>query len=145
MSRQLRGFYLRERQNQNTAGPIRSSRWTAADESNSGKPETGVGKTMKASEEIVFLLDMDNTLFDNDRVEADLRNHLEREFEPESRDRYWAMFEVLRAELGYADNSDALQRYRLGDLNDSRPLLMSFFLMDYPFGVPAAKVQRSRS
>ena len=39
----------------------------------------------------------------------------------------------MRAELGYADYLGALQRYRLGDLNDPRLLLMSTFLVDYPF------------
>jgi FMN phosphatase YigB (HAD superfamily) len=84
-------------------------------------------------DETVFLLDVDNTLLDNDRVHEDLRDHLEHEFGAASRDRYWAIFEALRAELGYADYLGALQRYRLGDLNDVRLLLMSSFLVDYPF------------
>jgi FMN phosphatase YigB (HAD superfamily) len=81
----------------------------------------------------VFLFDVDNTLLDNDRVEDDLKNHLEREFGAESRDRYWTIFEELRAELGYADYLGALQRYRLEDLCDPRLLMMSSFLVDYPF------------
>lgn len=89
--------------------------------------------SLTAPDEVVFLLDVDNTLLDNDRIEADLKNHLQREFGPESRDRYWAIFEALRAEFGYADYLGALQRYRLGDLNDPRLLLMSSFLVDYPF------------
>lgn len=83
--------------------------------------------------EVVFLLDCDNTLLDNDRVQEDLRSHLASEFGSASRDRYWNIFEELRVELGYADYLGALQRYRLGDLNDSRLLLMSSFLVDYPF------------
>ena len=82
---------------------------------------------------VVFLLDVDNTLLDNDYIEADLKNHLEREFGSQCRQRYWEIFEALRAELGYADYLGALQRYRLGDLNDPRLLLMSSFLVDYPF------------
>jgi FMN phosphatase YigB (HAD superfamily) len=82
---------------------------------------------------VVFLLDVDNTLLDNDRIVADLDDHLRREFGLESRDRYWTIFEALRVELGYADYLGALQRYRLGDLNDPRLLLMSSFLVDYPF------------
>ena len=62
--------------------------------------------------EVVFLLDVDNTLLDNDRIVADLRRHLEREFGVASADRYWAIFEELRSELGYADYLGALQRYR---------------------------------
>lgn len=92
---------------------------------------------MAVSDDVVFLLDCDNTLLDNDCVQDDLRNHLEREFGVASRDRYWAIFEALRTELGYADYLGALQRYRLGEasgaMNDPRLLLMSSFLVDYPF------------
>jgi FMN phosphatase YigB (HAD superfamily) len=86
-----------------------------------------------APADVVFLLDCDNTLLDNDLVQADLRDHLAREFGAASRDRYWAIFEQLRAELGYTDYLGALQRYRLGDSSDTRLLLMSSFLVDYPF------------
>lgn len=88
---------------------------------------------MTAPADVVFLLDCDNTLLDNDLVQDDLREHLAREFGPASRDRYWAIFDQLRGELGYADYLGALQRYRLGDLSDTRLLLMSSFLVDYPF------------
>jgi FMN phosphatase YigB (HAD superfamily) len=88
---------------------------------------------MNSKENIVFLFDCDNTLLDNDRVQDDLRIHLEREFGAQSRDRYWAIFEQLRSELGYADYLGALQRYRLGAMNDTRLLKMSSFLVDYPF------------
>lgn len=88
---------------------------------------------MVARDEVVFLLDVDNTLLDNDHIEADLKNHLDHEFGAENRRRYWTIFETLRAELGYADYLGALQRYRLEDLNDPKLLLMSSFLVDYPF------------
>jgi FMN phosphatase YigB (HAD superfamily) len=88
---------------------------------------------MSRSDEVVFLFDCDNTLLDNDRIQEDLRAHLASEFGPESSDRYWKIFETLRAELGYADYLGALQRYRLEDLSDTRLLLMSSFLVDYPF------------
>ena len=88
---------------------------------------------MKAPDHVVVLLDCDNTLLDNDRVEEDLRDHLAREFGSANRDRYWAILEELRGELGYADYLGALQRYRLGDMSDPRLLLMSSFLVDYPF------------
>jgi FMN phosphatase YigB (HAD superfamily) len=88
---------------------------------------------MTAANEVVFLLDIDNTLLDNDRIIADLGDHLAHEFGEESRDRYWEVFEALRIELGYADYLGALQRYRAAGMNDPRLLLMSAFLMDYPF------------
>ncbi len=88
---------------------------------------------MLVADEIVFLLDVDNTLLDHDCIVADLSAHLEREFGANSRDQYWAVFEALRMELGYADYLGALQRYRLDARNDPKLLLMSTFLMDYPF------------
>ena len=83
--------------------------------------------------DIVTLFDCDNTLLDHDHVVADLRHHLEQEFGPRNRDRYFEIFEALREELGYADYLGALQRYRLGANNDPRLLKMSCFLVDYPF------------
>ncbi|MGA7949552.1 MAG: HAD family hydrolase [Thiobacillaceae bacterium] len=88
---------------------------------------------MTAANEVVFLLDVDNTLLDNDSIVADLSDHLAHEFGEESRNRYWTIFEALRAELGYADYLGALQRYRVGAINDPRLLMMSSFLVDYPF------------
>ena len=88
---------------------------------------------MTAPSPIVFLLDVDNTLLDNDRIVADLSEHLAHEFGDESRDRYWKIFEGLRVELGYADYLGALQRYRLGTMNDPCLLQMSAYLVDYPF------------
>jgi FMN phosphatase YigB (HAD superfamily) len=86
-----------------------------------------------ATSQIVFLFDVDNTLLDNDAVQADLSAHLLREFGPVCRDRYWAIFEELRSQLGYADYLGALQRYRLENLDDPQLLRASFFLLDYPF------------
>jgi FMN phosphatase YigB (HAD superfamily) len=88
---------------------------------------------MTTFHKVVFLLDVDNTLLDNDRAQADLRKYLDREVGRESCKRYWEIFEGLRAELGYADYLGALQRYRLEHKDDPRLLLASSFLIDYPF------------
>jgi FMN phosphatase YigB (HAD superfamily) len=81
----------------------------------------------------VFLFDVDNTLLDNDAVQNDLSAHLEREVGLASRNRYWEIFEQIRAELGYADYLGALQRYRLEHQDDQQLLRISSFLLDYPF------------
>ncbi len=81
----------------------------------------------------VFLLDVDNTLLDNDRVTDDLKRHLVREVGEEPAERYWAIFEALRSELGYADYLGALQRYRSGRPHDPNLLAVSRFMVDYPF------------
>ncbi|WP_020160986.1 hypothetical protein [Methylobacter marinus] len=43
------------------------------------------------------MLDVDNTLLDNDRVIIDLRRYLEHSFGFENSERYWAIFEQRRA------------------------------------------------
>jgi FMN phosphatase YigB (HAD superfamily) len=82
---------------------------------------------------IVFLVDVDNTLVDNDHIQNDLKRHLEREFGAACRDRYWAILEELFIELGYRDYLGALQRYRVEHPRDAHLLSMSSFLVDYPF------------
>ena len=82
---------------------------------------------------VVFLLDVDNTLLDNDRVAADLKRHLTQAFGAERQERYWAIFEALRTELGYADYLGALQRYRIEHTRDPHLLAVSSFLVNYPF------------
>jgi len=83
--------------------------------------------------DVVFLLDVDNTLLDNDRVEQDLRHHIKDAFGVEYQERYWDIFEQLRAELGYADYLGALQRYRIEHPRDPQLLNISLFLVNYPF------------
>jgi FMN phosphatase YigB (HAD superfamily) len=83
---------------------------------------------------IVFLVDIDNTLLDNDRVQDDFQHRLQREFGAEARDRYWTIQERLFTELGYRDYLGALQRYRVEHPEDLRVLAMSSLFVDYPFG-----------
>ena len=82
---------------------------------------------------IVFLVDVDNTLLDNDYIQAELKSHLARQYGPACRDRYWAILEDLFTELGYRDYLGALQRYRVEHPQDMDLLSMSSFLVDYPF------------
>ena len=82
---------------------------------------------------VVFLFDVDNTLLDNDRVADDLRTHLDAEVGEDCGRQYWQHFEELRTELGYADYLGALQRYRIARPHDLRILIVSHFLISYPF------------
>jgi FMN phosphatase YigB (HAD superfamily) len=88
---------------------------------------------MSGSSPVVFLVDVDDTLLDNDRIQNDLREHLEREFGADCRDRYWTILEALFEELGYRDYLGALQHYRGEHPTDIRLLAMSSYLVDYPF------------
>jgi FMN phosphatase YigB (HAD superfamily) len=87
---------------------------------------------MLQCEETVFLFDVDNTLLDNDRIEADISQHLEEEFGAVGRDRFWANFEALRKEFGFADYLGAVQRFRLELINEPRVLGLAAFLLEYP-------------
>jgi hypothetical protein len=88
---------------------------------------------MSPTAEIAFLIDVDNTLVDNDAVQQDLRDCLDREIGDGASDRYWAILEALRDEVGYVDYLGALQRYRVEEREDPRIVLVSSFLVDYPF------------
>ena len=81
----------------------------------------------------VTFFDVDNTLLDNDSVTRDLRRHLEVHVGERRADRYFALFEDLRGELGYADYLGALQRYRVERPQDAGVLEVSRFLLGYPF------------
>ncbi len=92
------------------------------------------GHQMTTENEVVFLFDVDNTLIDNDRVESDFRLYIEGKCGMQGRDRYVAIFEELRAKLGYSDYLGALQHYRSEKMCDPQQLVqMSLFLTDYPF------------
>jgi FMN phosphatase YigB (HAD superfamily) len=82
---------------------------------------------------VVFLIDVDNTLLDNDRVQEDLKDHLECAYGHVARERYWRILEDLFTELGYRDYLGALQRYRSEHPREVELLAMSSFLIDYPF------------
>src|SRR5256885_8586644 len=88
---------------------------------------------MPSHHPVAFLVDVDNTLLDNDHIAADLKRHLERVVGPERQARYWAIFEELRSELGYADYLGALQRYRIEQPRDPQAIGVSLFLLHYPF------------
>jgi FMN phosphatase YigB (HAD superfamily) len=82
---------------------------------------------------LAFLVDVDNTLLDNDSVQQDLKDHIERNYGPDARDRYWRILEDLFSELGYRDYLGALQRFRTEHPLEVELLSMSAYLIDYPF------------
>ena len=82
---------------------------------------------------IVFLVDVDDTLLENDRIQDDLKRHIEREFGPECRDRFWIIQEELFNELGYRDYLGALQRFRVEYPYQRHLVTAANFLLDYLF------------
>ena len=88
---------------------------------------------MTSKHDIIFLFDVDNTLLDNDAVQAHLSDHLAKHYGTAARDRYWEILRELVDELGYTDYLGALERYRVEALHRPEILLMSSWLVDYPF------------
>jgi FMN phosphatase YigB (HAD superfamily) len=88
---------------------------------------------MLADNEVVILLDVDNTLLDNDRFGADLRAQLTQLFGVVECERYWTILAALRTQLGYVDYLATLQKFRLGLEHDPHMLEMSEFLLEYRF------------
>ena len=88
---------------------------------------------MPRQDDVVFLIDVDNTLLNNDRVVSDMMAYLVDTIGPERGAHYWRIFEQLRSELGYADYLGALQRYRVEEPRDVHLLELSSYLVDYPF------------
>jgi FMN phosphatase YigB (HAD superfamily) len=90
-----------------------------------------VNTTLPSS--IVFLVDVDDTLLENDRIQDDLQAHMEREFGRECRDRFWAIQEELFQELGYRDYLGAFQRFRVEHPYERHLVTAANYLVDYPF------------
>jgi len=66
------------------------------------------GLVPKQLKRTVFLLDVDNTLLDNDRFIADLKQHLKRECGHRRAMEYWAFLEEIQEELGYGRLSGSI-------------------------------------
>lgn len=88
---------------------------------------------MTLTHSIVYLVDVDNTLIDNDGIQRDLKDHLEQAYGLASCVRYWKILEDLFEEVGYRDYLGALRRYRAEHPRQVALLSMSSFLIDYPF------------
>ena len=84
--------------------------------------------------DVAFLVDVDNTLLDNGAIVADLRRRIRDTAGAEGEQRYWAIFEELFRDPGFADYLGALQRYSLERPRDPRLFEISLFLLNYPFG-----------
>jgi FMN phosphatase YigB (HAD superfamily) len=82
---------------------------------------------------IVLLVDVDDTLLENDHIQDDLKRYIEREFGAACRDRFWAIQEELFNELGYRDYLGALQRFRVEYPYEPHLVSAASYLVDYPF------------
>ncbi len=86
---------------------------------------------------LVFLLDVDNTLINNDKVKEDYSTHLEVELGPELAARFWELYEQVRKERGIVDIPLTLRRLReetpRSELDDQTYLHVQSIFNNYPF------------
>ncbi len=88
---------------------------------------------MNASRDLVFLFDVDDTLLDNDGINADLDAHIEHVFGESGRKLYRQIYEALRDRVGYADYLGAIQQFRVRCGDEVRAQDLGAFLLEYPF------------
>ena len=83
--------------------------------------------------DVTFLVDVDNTLLDNDRLREELERHIERELGADARSTYWTIQERRFVDLGYRDYLGAVQEWWEAEHRDPRLLGVSEYLLAYPF------------
>lgn len=98
-----------------------------------GKSTERTGHEEPPTGELVFLLDVDNTLLDNDRVKEDLETQIARLVGPQHSALFWACHEQVRRECDYVDFPRTLERFRAAlPVEPSFPRLAALVLC-YPY------------
>jgi FMN phosphatase YigB (HAD superfamily) len=82
---------------------------------------------------VVFFLDVDNTLLDNDGLKADLARQLTDMLGSERSERFWEMYEQVRKDEDYVDYPTTVQRFSAEDGEAGLQDRLTRLLYDYPF------------
>jgi FMN phosphatase YigB (HAD superfamily) len=83
--------------------------------------------------ELAFLLDVDNTLIDNDRVKVDLRQDIDSLVGPERGRLFWDLYEEVRDEVDYVDLPRTLERFSRACPEERGFPAMAALILGYPF------------
>jgi len=83
--------------------------------------------------ECVFLIDVDNTLLDNDRVKADVASAISELVGPDQAARFWSLYEEVRSECGVVDYPETLRRFRRLSPAERRLFDVDRAVLDVPF------------
>jgi FMN phosphatase YigB (HAD superfamily) len=86
-----------------------------------------------SSDPIVFLLDCDNTLLDNDTLKADMAAQLHALLGQELSERFWQEYEEVRRLTGTVDLPLTFERFAPQLSNASTIQRVEALVMDYPF------------
>lgn len=82
---------------------------------------------------VTFLVDVDNTLVDNDRIRDEIRARAALAVGEVERERYWAIQERRFVELGYRDYLGAVQEWWESGASEPAGLGLASCLLDLPF------------
>lgn len=81
----------------------------------------------------VFLIDVDNTLLDNDRAKADVARAIRELVGPDRAARFWSLYEEVRDECGVVDYPETLRRFRRAFPEESRLTDVDRTVLDVAF------------
>lgn len=81
----------------------------------------------------MFLLDVDNTLVDNDRVKKDLERAIQSLVAADRASRFWSLYEKVREEAGVVDFPETLRRFRRAFPDEPRAEDVDRAVLDVPF------------
>lgn len=87
---------------------------------------------MFATMAVVFLLDVDNTLIDNDRARERLTADVDDLLGPQRAKNLWTIYEEVRADLGYVDSLETLARFR-AQAPDAPVGALDRLVLDFPY------------
>ncbi len=89
--------------------------------------------------DLAFLIDFDNTLLDNDRLKRDMERRLAEMLGMPLADRFWSLYEAVRADTGVVDLIETARRLRDAHpaesacIDDALAALMSWEFVPYVF------------
>lgn len=97
--------------------------------SRDGAPAAGRGRSA-----LVFLLDVDNTLLDNDRVKVVLDERLSALVSEERAARFWELYEAVRRERGIVDFAETISRFARDVSGGEAATAVRELFETFPFG-----------
>jgi len=85
------------------------------------------------SDTLVFLLDVDNTLLDNDRAKEDIRTAIASLVATDRAARFWSLYEDVRGEEGVVNFPETLRRFRRAFPGEPRAEDVDRAVLSVPF------------
>ena len=82
---------------------------------------------------LTILVDVDNTLLDNDRAKADLDRALGEQLGEVGRARFWEVYEAVRAEQGVVSIPLTLAAFDAADPDPARRRRLAALFMTFPY------------